>query len=366
MGYSESVSKLIADGSRAYSAKEYDDASEKYAEACETFVEEHSEDDADLLLLYGKALFQSAVSKSEVFGGTKSSDVEKNEEKEEEKEDAGNFQFYDAAPVAGEEEIEQEEDGEKNEESEDEKNDESEEEKNDEQEEEQSDFEVAWEILDLARALFETKLEESENKSTPPYLKSDTDETEDEFIILTKKLSETYDLLGEVSLEAENFPQSADDLQKCLDIRLKLYNPQNSSLISESHYKLSLALEFCVEDPKLRQKAAEQMKLAIESVKARNAKETNPQKKKDNDELIQDLVIRYQELKKDPIEELESEQLDIIKGILGEPSSSGNASAGIVGAINDLSSAVKRKPAVNDLTSSVKKRKGPKGASTKK
>lgn len=108
------------------------------------------------------------------------------------------------------------------------------------------------------------------------------------------------------------------------------------------------------------------MKLAIESVKARNAKETNPQKKKDNDELIQDLVIRYQELKKDPIEELESEQLDIIKGILGEPSSSGNASAGIVGAINDLSSAVKRKPAVNDLTSSVKKRKGPKGASTKK
>lgn len=368
MTYSENVAKLIGDGSRLYSAKEYDEASEKYSEACEKFVEEHNEDDADLLLLYGKALFQSAVSKSEVFGGSKEEKKEEEDGKEE-GEDAANFQFYDAGPVGeeqGEEDQEQdqeeEEDGDQQEEEEGEG--ESEEKDQDNNNEEQSDFEVAWEILDLARSLFESKLERLDNKLTPPYLQSD-EESDDEFIVLTKKLSETYDLLGEVSLEAENFPQSADDLQKCLDIRQKLYGP-NSALISESHYKLSLALEFCVEDPKLRQKAAEHMKLAIKSVKARNANETNPQKKKDNEELIQDLVVRYQELERDPIQELASEQLDIIKGIAGEPSA---AIPGILGAINgltsgskpvnDLTSGIKRKP-VDDLTSAIKKKKGKK------
>lgn len=374
MGYSDGINELVAEGAKLYAAKEFDDASEKYAEACENFSNEHGEEDADLLLLYGKSLFQSAVLKSEVFGGTGGNEEndDENKEKEGKQEEDGNFQFCDDAPlaeedddeggaVAAEEEEEEEEEETGNEA--DKQDAGGEEEEEEEEEEEQSDFEVAWEILDLTRSLFENKLEKVQSQGEKlkiPYLSRDNEEPDNEFVILTKKLSETYDLLGEVSLEAENFPQSAIDLQNCLDLRLRLYNPENSSLISESHYKLSLALEFCVDDPELRPKACEQMKLAIESVRDRNNKETDPAKKKDNDDLVQDLEVRYQELERDPAEDLKNEQMNIIKGILGEPNNEGEDNSPVANLVNDLSSVVKKKPskpAVNDLTSMVKKRK---------
>lgn len=371
MSYSADIGELVSEGAKLYATKEFDGASEKYGEACEVYNKQHDEDDADLLLLYGKSLFQSAVLNSEVFGGAGGGNQENDDGAEgadekdtEEHADAGNFQFCDDAPLAEEED---EDAGPQAAEEEDEEDVDSsgggeEEQKNEAGEEEQSDFEMAWEILDLTRSLFESRLDgvaDQGKELSVPYLAKDNEETTNEFIILTKKLSETYDLLGEVSLEAENFPQSAIDLQNCLDLRLKLYNPENSSLISESHYKLSLALEFCVEDPELRSKAAEQMKLAIESVKRRNEKESNSEKKKDNDDLIQDLQVRYQELERDPAEELKNEQMNIIKGILGEPSGE-QTSAPVSNVINDISSVVKKKadkPAVNDLTSMVKKRK---------
>lgn len=367
MSYSADISELVAEGAKLYAAKEFDDASEKYAEACEKYSSENGEEDADLLLLYGKSLFQSAVLKSEVFSGANGGNREGGKEdgsgsggEKDEQEDDGKFQFCDDAPLAEEEDDEagpvaaEEEESDEEEENHDEEDGEPE-------EEEQSDFEVAWEILDLTRSLFENQLENVHKQGEDlqvPYLSRQDEETTNEFVKLTKKLAETYDLLGEVSLEAENFPQSAIDLQKCLELRLKLYNPDNSSLISESHYKLSLALEFCVEDPNLRSKACEQMRLAIESVKNRNSKETDPAKRKDNDDLVQDLQVRYQELERDPAEEIKNEQMDIIKGILGEPS--GEDASPVANLVNDLSSIVKKKsnkPAVNDLTSMVKKRK---------
>ncbi|ODV67347.1 hypothetical protein HYPBUDRAFT_6619 [Hyphopichia burtonii NRRL Y-1933] len=350
MAYSPEVSKLIAEGSKLYAVKEYDLASSKYADACELFNKENSSDDGDLLLLYGKSLFQSAVLKSEVFGGKPEESESKKEEEDKEKEDKDDkFQFHenalaeeddDAVPVAEEEDSEEgEEEGE--EESKDESKDE---------EEEQSDFEIAWEILDLTRSIFESKIEdlkELESKISPPYLSNDREETTNEYLITLKKLSETYDILGEVSLESENFSQSAIDLENCLNLRLKLYNPKNSSLISESHYKLSLALEFCVEDPDSRSKAANQMKLAIDSVKLRNENESDPKKKQDNEDLVKDLLVRYKELEKDPAEELKLQQMDIIKGILGEATSSDS----------NQPKPSSSTPAVNDLTSVVKKRK---------
>lgn len=378
MSYSSEVNKLLADGSRAYSSKNYELASEKYGEACEKYSDEKGDEDADLLFLYGKSLFQNAVLKSEVFGGQPGDDEQEEDDKEEEneenKEDGDKFQFFDVAPVAeeeGEDGAPQDEEEEADEENAGEVDQEEQEESNGkekhdkENEEEQSDFELAWEMFDITRNLLEAKLQDIEEQGkdlTVPYLKTDDEETDNQYIILTKKLSETYDLLGEVSLESENFPQSAQDLKSSLQLRLKLYNPETSALISESHYKLSLALEFCVEDPTLRQSAVEHMKLAIDSVKKRNESETDALKKKENEELIQDLDARYQELKRDPTEELKSEQLDIIKGILGEPTADGAGSSGSAAAlVNDLSGIVKKKKVaqVNDLSAVVKKRKAP-------
>ncbi|RCK55677.1 NASP-related protein sim3 [Candida viswanathii] len=368
--YSPEITKLISDGSRAYSAKDFDLACEKYGEACEKYAEAHDgNEDGDLLLLYGKAVFQSGVSKSEVFGGNPDTAEAKKEEEEEEdgkgddgkeegeKEDDDKFQFY----ADGDEEEQQEEEGAPQS---------AEGEGQGEGDDEgvaQSDFEIAWELLDLARSLFENQVKSLDKGDlTTPYLSNDTEETDNEYVTTVRKLSETYDILGEVSLEAENFNQAAEDLGKSLELRLELY-PDTSSLITEAHYKLALALEFQSDDAALRKKAAEQMKLAVESLERRNAAETEEAKKKDNQEMIDEMKEKYKDLLKDPSEEIKNQQLDIIKGILGEeaPSSSNSSGSGEnVGAaiVNNLQSMVKKKsdkPTVNDLSGSVRKRKKP-------
>lgn len=341
MAYSTSVNELVAVANKFYAQKEYEEASLKYGEACETYSTENDKEDADLLNLYGKALFQNAVLKSEVFGGVGSDNQEpKTEEKDE---NDGNFQFHDDAPLADEDDQQvaaqpavEEEDAE------DEGN------KENEPEEEQSDFEVAWEILDLSRSLYELQLEQcSEKPETTPFLTSDGEEPKDQYVVLTKKLSDVYDLLGEVSLESENFSQAAIDLQKSLELRQQLYNPQLSALVSESHYKLSLALEFCVEDPNLRTKAAEQMRLAIKSVERRNENEKSEAKKQDNKELLSELKERLVELQKDPAQEFDEQKMDIIKGILGEASPNDG----------DAGSKDTKRTAVNDLSGMIKKKK---------
>lgn len=362
--YSTEILNLIKEGSQAYSEKDFDQAASKYADACASFNDEHAKDCPDLLLLYGKALFQSGVSKSGVLGGVNAQkEVEKKENEAED--DAVNFEegmANDESETAVEENEEAEgaETGIENGQEEDDGNSAEAEEGDAASEEEQSDFEAAWEILDLSRALFEdrvSKLEGAAAELTKPLIKSDDEEPKSDYIVNLKKLSETYDLLGEVSLESENFPQAAADLASCLKLRQKLYDSKKSTLISESHYKLSLALEFCLEDPTLRKEAAEHMKHAIDSVKARNDVETDKEKKKDNEQLLVELNERYEELKKDPEQELEDQQMNIIKGILGEATSDGSNQTKIASVVQNK---------VNDLSSMVKKRKAQPGGPGKK
>lgn len=351
--YSAEITKHLAEGSKFYAIKDFNQAATKYADACEAYNEETGEDSAELLLLYGKALFQNGVAKSGILGG-----IGNDEEKKPEEEDQNdNFQFEDG--VAQEEGDEENTEGAENESHDEDGEDEDGEDEDgeDRAEEEQSDFEAGWEILDLARSLFAAKAEELSSQKTAltvPYLKSDDEEPTNEYVVALKKLSETYDLLGEVSLESENFAQAASDLACCLELRQQLYHRLLSALVSESHYKLSLALEFCVEDVDLRQKAAEQMKLAIECVKLRSkTKET--EQSKETAELLRDLEERYRELKKDPQEQLQAQQMNIIKGILGEAVESSSAT--------NLTPQVR----VNDLSSMVKKRKAkPAAGATKK
>ncbi|ODQ80016.1 hypothetical protein BABINDRAFT_36049 [Babjeviella inositovora NRRL Y-12698] len=334
MSFSPEISTLIADGAKLYAAQEFEQSADKYAEACQVYNEQAEADNADLLFLYGKTLFQAAVSKSEVFGGSaeQNDDENENEDAKTAKE-SGMFQFSEDVPLAEEEDDAFEKAAE-------EENSEEEEEP---EGEDQTDFEVAWEILDLARTLFEKQLHDAQKEAPAaetviPLLKSDTEEPVSPVVTLKKKLSETYDLLGEVSLEAENFKQAALDFEQTLVLRLELY-PALSSLVSESHYKLSLALEFCVDDATARARAVEQMELALVSVKARIELSGEL-----DDELVQDLEDRVAELKKDPVAEMEAEKLRIMQGILGEAT----------GEEKPVSSAP-----VNDLTGMVKKRKAP-------
>lgn len=370
--YSEAIVTLLGEGSKLYALKEYEAAASHYAEACKLFSEENDHDDANLLLLYGKALFQNGVAHSGVLGGVSQAEQPGRDQEEHEEDD--DFQFEEGM-AAGENDVAEEDEGDSDESGGESKSsadaeedaerdagdeDDAGDEKNEGDDgdegdaEDQSDFEAAWDILDIARALLEQRKQELEKDVTgleSPYMLSTNAKAHTEFVDTLEKLHETYDLLGEVSLESENFPQAARDLKSCLEIRKSLYPLDTSSLVSESHYKLSLALEFCVEDPNLRKEAAYHMQAAIQNVENRMALETDPQKKKEDQDLLVDLEERYSELQRNPSEELESEQMQMIKGLLGEAVAS---ATGVPANSGD-----KRKAPVNDLSAMVVKKKRP-------
>merc|ERR1712058_130913 len=57
------------------------------------------------------------------------------------------------------------------------------------------------------------------------------------------RLFETYLILGEVSLENENYPQAVDDLTVCLE-KQKAALPEDSRNIAVTFYQLGIALGF--------------------------------------------------------------------------------------------------------------------------
>merc|ERR1719225_987904 len=99
-----------------------------------------------------------------------------------------------------------------------------------EEEEDPSNLQLAWEMLELAKSIF-SKHADSLEAADPVRLE------------LESKLSETYQTLGEVSIENENYPQAIEDLTMCLRRRQDLL-PEDSRCIAETHYQLGVALGF--------------------------------------------------------------------------------------------------------------------------
>ena len=107
---------------------------------------------------------------------------------------------------------------------------------------------------------------------------------------LKERLADTRDLQAEISLEGERFPNAVEDLKAALELKKELF-PQESSLLAEALYKLSLALEFSSVtrqndedgdtiggaeesiDEAMREEAAREMEAAIASCKLRIQKE---------------------------------------------------------------------------------------------
>jgi len=96
--------------------------------------------------------------------------------------------------------------------------------------EDPSNLQLAWEMLELAKQIYgkhaDSLAAESEVRME-----------------LEAKLSETYQTLGEVSIENENYPQATEDLTMCLRRRQDLL-PEDSRCIAETHYQLGVALGF--------------------------------------------------------------------------------------------------------------------------
>lgn len=371
---SASLTSLKARALKAYAIKDYPQSAELYSEACELQTEINGENNpanAHLLYLYGRSLFKVAIDKSDVLGA-KGDEKEKAEEAEEE---APGKKGKEAAPTGGlfqfqgdenfddsdDEEVESDQDGEG------------------EEEEEEDDMAAAWQVLDLARVFFERQL------AAPS--KSTTDESaplplsEQQIKDTKTMLADVYDLLGEVSLESENFPQATKDFDSSLTLKNELY-PSESTLISEAEFKMALALEFSSssdgiskdDEKKLREAAAGHIEKAIASCRGRiaveeakiaeaaakagdsgkgkgKAVESKESKEIENvQEMIGELEQRLHDLRNPPVDEQVEEKDAVIKGLLGqilqggkEPLLSKEALQEAMKGANDLSSLVRKK-----------------------
>jgi HAT1-interacting factor 1 len=326
--YGEEIDALLSAGQKCYALRSYEEATEKFGGACQQYSALHDgKEEPSLLFLYGRALFKVAVVQSEVLGEKTTSGSERLTPTTPglgggpAKPTNGLFQFSGEgeaeAEAEGEEEKEQQEGNERDNEP-------------NEEEEDQSDFEVAWEILDLTRTLLQEQIAKVENaEGEQPDLREKHG-----------KLADTFDLLGEISLESENFTQAVQDLEASLKLRQMLY-PKESTLISEAHFKLSLAHEFDITDAESRKKAIIHMKGAIDSVKLRIERCGA-----DDADLVTDLETRLHDLEHP--DEGSDEKSEAIDGIIGDTAQNSTAAirSQIINALNqanDISSLVRKK-----------------------
>ena len=339
----EQLKEILASASHQYAMKAYETASDLYAQAAELQDEMNGEmnpENAELLYAYGRCLHHLAVSKSDVLGGkvagpTDGGAVPKRNKSKKRKrgDDTGEGNSSAAAgsvaktggdgdAVAEEivEKIVEDKDGVIAKEREAEvrskgqpffqiSGDDAEWEEEDDElggteldddaedaeaEEEEDDFAIAYEILDTARILMARQIENLQDGLGKGKGKEHSDQShpsQKEIRSINERLADTHDLQAEISLENERFQDAISDSRASLELKKALYEPYDG-LVSEAHYKLSLALEFAsVTTPKdengapiegaaqevdevMRAEAAREMEAAVESSKSKLEKET--------------------------------------------------------------------------------------------
>jgi HAT1-interacting factor 1 len=172
------------------------------------------------------------------------------------------------------------------------------------------------------------------------------------------KIADVCDLLGEVSIEngmliskslkrliLESFDTAVQDLTRALELKVNLYEASNP-IVSEAHYKLSLALEFAQEPNPDENKslALEHLESAIESVKQRLAILESEGKKTeaaDAKEMIDELSIKVEEMK-NPSKEIDVGSMFGSAGGFGEVLQQKLAET-LAGGANDLTGLVRKK-----------------------
>ena len=323
------LAEIIAQATLKYSVKDYDAAAELYSRATELQAEingEMSLQNAELLYAYGRCLYHVAVKNSDVLG-TKVAGEKQDTSKATSGKKLKSHRKIDEInswamriPEDAVTKIVEEKDGPSGPEREEEKSavpyfqitgdenwdtsedqDQNDQEDEDGAEGEEDDFVNAFEVLDLARILLLKKLADTKDRADK------TEMEEQDIRQLKERLADTHDLQAEISLEAERFPIAVIDLKSALDFKTTLY-PQESSIVAEAHYKLSLALEFSSVtqqkdangkpeggkevkvDEEMRAEAASEMEAAIRSCQMRiRMEESNlkndPDKHRTSDKL---------------------------------------------------------------------------------
>lgn len=227
------IEDAIEHAKRAFALRKYEQAIDHYATALELLTAEHGENApemADTYFAYGKALLENAISQSTVLGKEQTEEAVQAVAGELTKPEPSGSKFLsfsgdgddtDEIVPGSKEDVAVDLFGEAQK-MEEEEEEEEEEEDEEEEGEPEDDFNAAWEVLDLARALYEQQQDENDE--------------------VKLKLADTYLALGDVSLETEKFEQAISDYDAALALKTELL-PQSSRQIAEAHYKLSIVLD---------------------------------------------------------------------------------------------------------------------------
>ncbi|KAG5972823.1 hypothetical protein E4U58_006099 [Claviceps cyperi] len=376
------LADLSARGTTLYAQRQYEDAAEVFSQASVLQAELNGEtapENAEILFHYGRSLFKVGQSKSDVLGGptaaekkpsapakakakasgktevqtsvkaglsVAATDADRSENASEKKEGE-----LPATKTSGPEEKKALFHFEGDENFDDSSDDEQEEEPEEEEEEDEDDLATAFEILDLARVCYEKQLEQLNSESDSSKGKEVANDSP-AIRHIKERLADTHDCLSEISLESERYPNAIEDGRVSLNYKLQLY-PEESEIIAEAHYKLSLAMEFASVtmsdddgknakreemDQGLRDEAIKEMELAIKSFKLKmqnkEVEVATMASPEDNDitrkaitemkELIADMEQRLFDLRQGPVNAddlLGSQSLplgSILGGTLGE------------------------------------------------
>ncbi len=234
-----SLADLSAKAAALYARKQYEEAAEVYTQAAEMQAEmngEMSPDNAEILFLYGRALFKVGQSKSDVLGGKAPEAKKQPKPKPAKPAKSTNGTAPAAAAGGAAAPAEKKETGEAKPEQKkalfqfegddnfvDSEEEEDDEEAEGEEEEEDDDLAVAFEILDLARVLFNKKLETAQAEDIEAAAQEEgkgkevaegegdaegeTETSGDSANTkhIKERLADTHDLLAEISLENERY-----------------------------------------------------------------------------------------------------------------------------------------------------------------
>ncbi|KAL3274459.1 hypothetical protein HHI36_015845 [Cryptolaemus montrouzieri] len=228
----KNAKELLSQGIRAFVLQDYTVAVQALGKASELLVSEHGDDLheslGDVYFYYGKALLALSRQEAEPLGDAVPKGDDGSEEEEEEEDEEVDNSVNEEKDKTGDTEAAKEDEakieaGASEEKTEDGANGKTEEnggtESTDPKDDndEPTDLQVAWEVLELAKKIFEKK------GSTGK-----------------KQLAETLTALGEISLESENFEAAISDMKDGLAIQQEIYS-KDSRKVAETCYNLGVA-----------------------------------------------------------------------------------------------------------------------------
>lgn len=363
------VETALERAQRAFAFKKYEQAIELYASALELQTKKHGEDApevADLYFSYGRALLENAISQASVLGKDPEPVPVESEKVIESNANGPILSF------SGDGDEYEDEDGPIDLLGQSSKQEHDDEDEGDDEEPE-DDFNAAWEVLELARSLYEKGKDSSDE--------------------VKLKLADTYITLGDVSLETEKFDQAITDYSAGLVLKTELL-PLSSRQIAEAHYKLSIVLDLTsgrlsdaithaetalesvlariseikgslggkvtpISEPSEQNHKGKERLISLASVSSKLVQDMTPSQMQaelhDLESLKDDLAAKVEELKTIPLEPTESAPSLAAKALDQELNARSVAIPGQQPVVHDLTSMVKKKKPVDSEAAAKRK-----------